>query len=151
MYIGHAKLEQLVGKLRPDQTLCFALLEERIPGNDGIDLFRMELWVQAGVRDGPEQDVFYWKLCIGQIIAPGGEPWPEELARIRSTGDSALEAVRQYLRGRQNVGTVEESVVIAMPGDLRLLDGTARCLTFDQISQKFSLTESEKPDAPAFQ
>ena len=151
MYIGHAKLEEFVSQLRPDRTLYLALLEQWIPGTDGIDLFGMELWLQTSVWDGLEHNIFYWKLSVGQIIAPGGEPWPEEQTRIRVAGNSALEAVRQYLGGQPNVGTVDESAVIAMPKDLKLLNGSAHCLTFDRATQKFSLKESAEPGAPVLQ
>src|ERR1051325_3350177 len=125
MYIGYSLLEKLIAKVEPCHTLYLILLDEIIPSTDGIDLFCCELIVQVPTRDGLESLVLYWKMAIGQAIAPGGTPFPEDLKKIKTRGKSALNAVRQYLATQVKAKLIEEGAVIAMPRSLKLLRGHA--------------------------
>lgn len=142
MFIGFTLLEKLIAQLKPKQTLYLNFLEELIPGGDGIDLLRCYLLLQADNPDGQQQDtVLYWKMIIGELLAPGGAPWEHEHAAARKAGISARLAVKQFLEGQPNAGRVEEGAVIAMPRDLNLTAGTAQCLSFDKTTHIYRLKE----------
>lgn len=141
MYIGHTTLEKLMAKIEPCHTIYLILLDEIIPCDSGIDLFRSELMVQVPTRDGLEPLVLYWKMAIGEAIAPGGTPFLEDLQKIKTRGKSALEAVRQYLTDRVKARVVEEGAIIAMPRNLKFLLGSAESLAFDSQSGMFRLKE----------
>jgi len=141
MYIGFSVLEKLIAKVESCHTLYLTLLDEIIPGADGIDWFRCELMIQMPTRDGLEPLVLYWKMTIGQALAPGGTPFPEDLEKIKTRGKSALEAVRQYLSAQAQARLIEEGAVIAMPRGLKLLRGQAHCLALDRQSGTFHLKE----------
>jgi len=143
MYIGYATLEQLLAHVNSECTLHLILLEEYLPGADGIDLFRCELLAQVSIQNGQASGVRYWRMRIGQAIAPGGEPWPQELQKIRKSGASALESIKQFLASQPHVQQIEEGSVIAMPRNLKLLAGCARCLQFDHASGAYRLKENE--------
>jgi hypothetical protein len=144
MYIGYSTLEKLLARTASAPTLYLILLDETIPGADGIDLLRCELMVQVPVANGAESQVFYWRMFIGQIIAPGGKPFAQELEKIKARGKSAFAAIRQYLAAQPKVQRIEEGAVIAMPRHLKLLLGHADCLAFDQASDTFHLKGTGK-------
>jgi hypothetical protein len=142
MFIGFTLLEKLIAQLKPEQTLYLNFLEELIPGGDGIDLLRCYLLLQADNPDGQQQEtVLYWRMIIGELLAPGGSPWEHEHAAARKVGLSARLAVKRFLGGQPNIGRIEESAVIAMPRDLKLTAGTAQCLSFDRTTQTYRLKE----------
>lgn len=142
MFIGFTLLEKLIAQLKPEQTLYLNFLEELIPGGDGIDLLRCYLLLQADNPNGQQQEtVLYWRMVIGELLAPGGAPWEHEHAAARKAGLSARSAVKRFLEGQPNAGRIEESAVIAMPRDLKLTAGTARCLSFDKTTQTYRLKE----------
>lgn len=142
MFIGFTLLEKLIAQLKPEQTLYLNFLEELIPGGDGIDLLRCYLLLQADNPNGQQQGtVLYWRMVIGELLAPGGSPWEHEHAAARKAGLFARSAVKRFLEGQPNAGRIEESAVIAMPRDLKLTAGTAQCLSFDKTTQTYRLKE----------
>jgi hypothetical protein len=140
-YIGYSKLENFVQRVDPGQLLYLILLEEIIPGTDGIDLFRSEILLQVSVGTGSEEAVFYWRMVIGEAAAPGGVPWPEQAHKIRGAAKSALKAVKDFLAAQDNLQRFEEGALIAMPRDLKLLRGYGECLEFDKDSGTYRLKQ----------
>jgi hypothetical protein len=149
MHIGYSTLEGLLARLTPAHRLFLTLLEELVPGTDGLDHFRKDVLLQAVLREGSEgeREVLYWKFKVGVILAPGGEPWPEQALALRLAARSALAAVRQFLKRQPNLGPLEEGAVVAHPRGLKLLLGRADCLTFDKQTGLFRL--QKPPDPPS--
>jgi hypothetical protein len=142
IYIGYSLLEKLIARIDSCHTLYLTLLDETIPGTNGIDLFRCELMVQVPAGNSPEPHLLYWRMLIGQAVAPGGKPFPDDFEKIKVRGKSALEAIRQYLGAQPQVRQVEEGAVIAMPRNLKLLIGCAGCLVFDPTSGIYRLKDN---------
>jgi hypothetical protein len=145
MHVGFTTLERFAARLTPDHEVFLLLQEEAVAGRGMVDLLRLDLLAQAWDRRGAPETVLYWKLKIGTILAPGGEPWPEEYRRCEVAGKSARAAVRQFLGAQPGVGRVEDGALIATPQDLKLLSGRAECLTFDRDAGVFLLKHSEGP------
>jgi hypothetical protein len=142
MYIGFTLLEKLIEQISPEQMLYLNFLEDLIPSRDGIDLLRCYLLLQVGSPDGEQKDtVLYWRMTIGELLAPGGSPWEHEHTAARKAGISARFAVKRFLEGHPNAGRIEEGAVIAMPRDLKLTAGTAQCLSFDKTAHTYKLKE----------
>lgn len=142
MLIGFTLLEKLLARLKPEQTLYLNFLEKLIPGSDGIDLLRCYPLLQADSPDGHQQDrVLYWRMIIGELLAPGGAPWEHKHAAVRKAGLSARLAVKRFLEGQPNAGRIEEGAVIAMPRDFKLTAGMASCLSFDKTTHTYRLKE----------
>ena len=141
-FIGYSKLEDLLAGVSSSEPLYLILIEETIPGSDGIDLFHSELLLQASSKNESSDEVRYWRLFIGEALAPGGKPWPEQAEKIRARGKSALDAIKQFLSSEIKVERIEEGAFISMPRDLKLLRGFADCLEFDKPSSVFRLKKT---------
>lgn len=141
MYIGFTLLEQLIAQISPEQPLYLNLLETLIPGQDGIDLVRSDLLLQTRHFNGQTEDVWYWNLRIGDILAPGGAPWESEHRQLRRAACSALAAVTQFLKAQANVKEIKTEAVIAMPTNLKTVKGWAECLEVDKATKCFRLKQ----------
>lgn len=151
MFIGFTLLEKLIAQLNPKQTLYLNLLETSIPGEYGIDLVRADLLLQTRHASGQPEDVWYWNLWIGDILAPGGAPWETEHQQLRRIGRSALTAVTQFLNAQANVGDIQTEAVITMPTNLKTIRGSAECLEVDQATKCFRLRQGAVPLHPGGQ
>lgn len=144
MYIGHTTLEKFLSQVRPGQTLYLNLLEELLPGSAGIDSLRCYLLLQTTVPNGgTEETVLYWRMVIGELLAPGGIPWEHQHMAVRKAGLSAREAVKHLLQAQSKAENLQEGAVIAMPRELKLVAGRADYLTFDKDSGTFRPTTTE--------
>ena len=149
MYIGHARLEQLLARVPSGSRVCLTLLEEWLAGADGTVLIRLELMLQGAIQETTVTHILYWRMLIGQTLAPGGNPWPQALQRLRGSGNSAHTAIREFLTRRPHPLQIEEGAVIAMPRNLKLINGQADCLAYDEVSHLFRLRGSAVPHRTA--
>lgn len=142
MYIGHTTLENFISKITPDQVLYLNFLEDLIPGRDGIDLLCYYLLLQTSSPNRYlKEPVFYWRMVIGDLLAPGGTTWEHERTAVRKARGSARIAIKRYLQEQPNAGRVKEGAVISMPRDLKLVAGRADCLAFDRATKLYRLKE----------
>ena len=144
MYIGHTTLENFLSQVRTGQTLYLNLLEELLPGSAGIGSLHCYLLLQTAMPNGgSEETVLYWRMLIGELLAPGGIPWEHQHAAVRKAGLSAREAVKRLLQAQAKAENLQEGAVIAMPRELKLVAGRTDYLTFDKDSGTFKPTSTE--------
>lgn len=144
MYIGHTTLETFMQHVSAQQPLYLNLLEELIPGSKGIGLIRCYLLLQtATATDQATPTVHYWRMMIGEVLAPGAIPWEQQYAALRKRGLSAHAAIKQWLTAQKTSRCIEDGAVISMPRDLRLVSGSTVLLAFDKASGLFRLATSE--------
>lgn len=142
MYIGYTKLEHFLTKLEPAHALHLCLLKDQIVGSEGVDLIRVFIWAQASIWDGRQDQIHYWRMLVGEVLAPGGIPWERQFAQLQKAAVTALESVKQFLERQPNVAHLEQGSIIAMPRELKLVNGQTDCLVFDKETSTFSLVEA---------
>lgn len=144
MYIGHTTLETFMQHVSAQQPLYLNLLEELIPSTSKSGLIRCYLLLQTATpAEQSTVTVRYWRMLIGEVLAPGGIPWEQQYAALRKRGLSAHAAIRQWLAEQENIASIEDGAVIAMPRDLRLVSGSTKLLAFDKATGIFRLATSE--------
>lgn len=132
-FIGYGSLEGLLDT-HPTGTPVFISLNEEQgqPGQYGIALHTFALTV-SDIRDGHAR---YCRMVLGRVQMINGESFDTgSRERTRRRALSAYQLVEEYIITRH--GFTIESAMIAMPRDLKLLDGRADFLRYDKEADRF--------------
>ena len=133
LFIGYGSLEGLLDTHPADAPVFLSLNEEQgPPGQYGIALHTLALTV-SDIRDGHAR---YCRMVVGRVQAIGGEAFDTgSRERTRQRALSAYRLIEEYIITRH--GFTVESAMIAMPRDLKLLDGWADFLRYDKEADRF--------------
>ena len=120
MFVAFMSLAGLPGELQPADTAYLSLTSTTSAGE--MPEYTSALMLAFPRFSGTAEIINYVALRMGRAIAPGGEPWPEERARISRRGQSAFDAVKTLLAAR---GLKWHEARPSMPKDLMITCGTA--------------------------
>ena len=133
LFIGYGSLEGLLDSHPTGAPVFISLNEEQgQPGQYGIALHTFALIV-SDIRDGHAR---YCRIVLGRVQTINGEVFDTgSRERTRQRALSAYRLIEEYIITRH--GFTVESAMIAMPRDLKLLDGWADFLRYDKEADRF--------------
>jgi len=133
LFIGYGSLEGLLDTHPTGAPIFLSLNEEQgQPGQYGVRLNTFALIV-SDIRDGHAR---YCRMVLGRVQTMGGEAFDaKSRERTRRRALSAYQIIEEYIITRH--GFSVESEMIAMPRDLKLLDGWADFLRYDKEADRF--------------
>ncbi len=133
LFIGYGSLEGLLDSHPTGAPVFISLNEEQgQPGQYGVALHTFALIV-SDIRDGHAR---YCRIVLGRVQTINGEVFDTgSRERTRQRALSAYRLIEEYIITRH--GFTVESAMIAMPRDLKLLDGWADFLRYDKEADRF--------------
>ncbi len=133
-FIGYATLEEWACHTERQQPVYVTLAEQPTAGTAAIEQRQVYMLVQQITVRG---DVCYCRLPIGWQTYSQGQPFdPREHAVRHERYTQAFRLIKDWLRTASGYADLHEATV-AHPTDLRLLDGAAGWLLFDQEHKQF--------------
>src|SRR5581483_1450957 len=138
LFVGYAKLEQLVARHNPNEKLIIGLVTS--PGRPGqMGAAAVSLWIIIQEISGNQ--VHYCRILMGKyIVVNGDQPLGDGQQRARERGPAAYRIVLDWLRA-QGIEPLE-GVTVAEPDNLTLLAGHAGFMRYDRESDCFVLVDS---------
>ncbi len=133
LFIGYGSLEGLLDSHPTGAPVFISLNEEQgQPGQYGVALHTFALMV-SDIRDGHAR---YCRMVLGRVQTIGGEAFDTgSRERTRRRALSAYRLIEEYIITKH--GFAVESAMIALPRDLKLLDGWADFLRYDKEADRF--------------
>jgi len=133
LFIGYGSLEGLLDSHPTGAPVFISLNEEQgQPRQYGVALHTFALIV-SDIRDGHAR---YCRIVLGRVQTINGEVFDTgSRERTRQRALSAYRLIEEYIITRH--GFTVESAMIAMPRDLKLLDGWADFLRYDKEADRF--------------
>ena len=133
LFIGYGSLAGLLDSHPTGAPLFLSLNEEQgQPGQYGVRLNTFALMV-SDIRDGHAR---YCRMVLGRVQTIGSNAFDTgSRERTRQRALSAYWLIEEYIINRH--GFPVESAMIAMPRDLKLLDGWADFLRYDKEADRF--------------
>ena len=132
LFIGYTTLEEWITVVDDDLPVFANLINET--GKSGQYDIRTDQLVIMAAQPGDESIVHYCRLVVSEMRYLVGDPpdrRPIELA------GQAWQLVQDWLKAQ---GLVVRKGVIAVPENLRLMNGWANFLRFDQKKQEYTAT-----------
>ena len=132
LFIGYTTLEEWITVVDDDRPVFANLITE--PGKPGQYDTRTDQLVILAAQADDVSLVHYCRMIVGEMRYVAGDPpdrRPIELA------GQAWQLVQDWLKAQ---GLVVRKGVIAVPENLRLMNGWANFLQFDQKKQEYTTT-----------
>lgn len=136
LFIGYHTLEEWLRSVGKNRPVFASLITE--PGKVERYGTRMDKLVVLAAQPGDDDLVHYCRLMVGQLQYVAGQPFGADHAQRIERAQQALGIVRGWLAEH---GLTIRNGVAAMPENLRLLDGWADFLVFDQKTQEYKRYE----------
>lgn len=141
-FVGVGLLEDLVKTHRRRHPMYVELVAERQGSQIGIH-GELQVLIVADVQDGVCR---YWRKLVARHELIAGRPTDElRWTAQRSCAAACLEAVKEYVKKEITFGLDDFdypgghvlAATVAMPRDLRLLDGDTKLLRFNRDVNAF--------------
>lgn len=136
-FIGYGSLENLVAETTPNAVSANLVEETSQPGKYGLYLNR--LYAVVSVLDHKEH-VHYCRISLGNIQMVNGNPLSRD-EQIKERAQGGFKIIKAWL---QDQGCRVSPSVVAIPRNLKLLDGQACFLAYDKESDRFYKREEVK-------
>lgn len=141
-FIGYASVEQWANFA--DAFAPVYCLMPTEPGKATSHGMRVDNLVIALAQTDARGDVHYVRLPVGSLTylltAQGKQPWDSDHAERQARADAAYAIVRAWLNEHFtaiNPRFAAREATVAMPTNLRLLDGWANFLGWDKDAKRF--------------
>jgi hypothetical protein len=133
-FIGYGTLEEWLRSVDPKRPVFAALITE--PGKVVQSMRTDRLMIRVAQ---PADDLMhYCQLVIARVQYVGDNPFNTDYKQRFSLAEQAWKVVEAWLDER---GLTVMNGVVSMPDNLRLMDGWANFLVFDQQTQEFRRAE----------
>lgn len=134
LFLGYSDLDELLAHYPYSSSALYCMLiTESGPADSkfGVSLDRTKVIVQL-VDQGL---VRYWQMHLGAVQMVAGSPLSDERAeKVQARARSAYELIKERLQAR---GIIPEHALVAMPKNLKQLDGQASFLRYHKESDQF--------------
>jgi hypothetical protein len=131
LFIGYTTLEAWMEAIDPSRPVFACKITE--PGENSTYVQETRIVIMIAQPD--ESDlVHYCRLPVGHVKIFFGESFGKEHQQQVELAEQAWKLVYKWLKGK---GLPMRQGVVATPANLRMVDGQAGCLHFDNQEQRY--------------
>jgi len=132
-YVGFGTLEGLLNSHQKDRPIYLELVWMP-PAHCGPIERRHHVIVVTDIQDGVCR---YWRQTVAASDFIGGRPFEEaKVEKAMARAEQARLIVEKHIRTLHKFEV--QGALVAMPRELRLLDGVTDCLRYDQATDSYT-------------